>query len=332
VRLPWQSRASRSSTWQDDPLHRARLPVRIYASKWTHRLLPARVALPLAATLGPFVRQRRNPAERRDAERFMHDLLLYTPRYGEARELAQSWVTEKARVHELFWRPWLLKHSRVLGVEHWHAAHAGGRSAIIVFGHFVGSWTVPAILGLNGFDHSIVISSTHFYQPIPPSYPRLVIEQTRREYLERPLGESHLISSDAPPERVLDLVESGSSVAIAFDVNGTSPTPFLGRTVFLTGGPATLAFRTGAKLLPAIAERRGTRIDLRLLEPIDPTSYRNIRSLRTAVVRIFEPIVLARPEMVEMVGFPSPLVSEMPLAEVWRADDEAAVRAPGRAP
>ena len=83
------------------------LPLRLYGSKHTHRLLPARLALPLAAAAGLAVRERRNPAERRDVEVFMRDLLLHTPRAAEADALAERWLAERSRLRELFWRPWL---------------------------------------------------------------------------------------------------------------------------------------------------------------------------------------------------------------------------------
>ena len=156
----WRSRP------QYDRAEDAGLAVRIYTSKLTHRLLPARVAIALAGTVGPRVRGRRNRAERRDAERFMKDLLRFTPRAGEAPVLSRRWLAEKSRLRELYWRPWLLNRSRVLGREHWDAAHAGGRGVMVTFGHFSGSWAVPAILGFNGFDLYIVISA-HFWQLLP---------------------------------------------------------------------------------------------------------------------------------------------------------------------
>ena len=61
----------------DDGVRDARLLVRIYASKHTHRLVPARVALPILAALEPPARRRRDPSEDRAAGRMMKDLLLF---------------------------------------------------------------------------------------------------------------------------------------------------------------------------------------------------------------------------------------------------------------
>ena len=289
------------------------LPARLYGSKHTHRLLPARLALALAARVGPAVRQRRNSAERRDAERFLTDLLLYTPRAGEAQDLVDEWLVEKSLVRELFWRPWVLKRSQIFGREHWDAAHRGGRGCVLVFGHIGPTWATSPILAHHGLRHHFVFGS--HYWDLPPGYRGLAFRYQRREYGER--LNVQLVSTDGPAlERLLELLAAGESVAIAFDVAGSAATPFLGRTVALAGGPATLAFKTKAMVLPAIPERRGTRIDLRLLPAIDPTDHRDPRSLRAAIAQTFEPVVLAHPETVELPWFPSPLVTEAPPAGV----------------
>jgi hypothetical protein len=47
-----------------------------------------------------------------------------------------------------------------------------------------------------------------------------------------------------------------------------------------------------------------------MLEPLDPADYRELRSLRVAIARTYERIVLAKPEAVEVAWYPSPLVTE----------------------
>jgi hypothetical protein len=294
---------------QDDHVREVRPLVRLYASKHTHRLLPGPVALAIAAALAPMGSRQRRADERRQSERFMKDLLLYTPRAGEARALTRRYIAEKSRISELVWRPWLLKRSRVTGREHWEAAHSGGRGCVVVIGHMGATFAVPAILARHGFDIHMV-TSPHYWQPMPPGFVGLAVLHLRREYAEYPLGRSRLIPSDADPERLVGLLEGGASVLMAFDVPGSAATPFLGRSVALNGGPATLAFRTKATVLPLIPERRGSRIDVRLFKPLEPTDYRDARSLRAAIARTFERLVLAMPEIVELPWVPSPLVTE----------------------
>lgn len=294
---------------QDDRVRDVRPLVRFYASKHTHRLLPASVALAIVAAIEPAARRRRNPAEDVAAERLMADLLLYTPRANEARAATRRFLRERCRSRELFWRPWLIKQSRVIGAEHWDAAHRDGNGCVLVLGHIGPSWAVPGILGHHGFNLYLV-TSAHFWQPMPPGLLGLAYRYLRNEYGEKALGRGHLIPNDTPPERLIDLVQRGETVGIAFDVPGSAATPFLGRSVALSGGPATLAFRTKAKVLPVIPQRHGARIDLRMLEPLDPAEFRDLRSLRVAIARTYEPFVVAKPEIVEIAWYPSPLVTE----------------------
>jgi lauroyl/myristoyl acyltransferase len=298
-------------TPQNDHVADVSLPARVYASRYTHRLLPAGPALSLAGWIGPAVRHRRNSAERRDGQRFMADLLLHTPRANEADELAEAWLTEKSMLGELFWRPWLLEHSRILGREHWESAHQDGRGALFVVGHIGGHWSISTILTRHGFEH-YAVSHPHHWEPMPRGYKGLSKLHLRHEYLEKPLGDSRIFLSTSSPEPLLRLLEEGNSLMIAFDVAGSAATPFLGRRVALAGGPATLAFRTKSMLIPTVPQRQGTRIDLRFLTPINPADHDDPRSLRAAIAGAFEPVVLERPESVELPWFPSPLVTEIP--------------------
>jgi lauroyl/myristoyl acyltransferase len=291
----------------------ASLPARIYGSKHAHRLLPARVALPLAAALGPALRQRRNPAERRAAERFLTDLLLHTSRAGEAAELTDEWLAEKARSRELFWRPWLLRHSRVVGREHWDSAHADGRGCLLVLGHIGPTWAISRILAIADLPAHIV-SAAQYWKPLPPGYDGLAQRNWRREYTEN--EGVRLLRNDGPPERLLTLLERGETVAIAFDVGGSAITPFLGRSVALAGGFATIAARTGCWVLPIVPRRRGSRIDLHLLEPVDASALRDARSVRLRITQTFERVVLEAPHAVELAWYPSPLVTEVPPGEL----------------
>src|SRR2546423_1409176 len=80
---------------------------RVYTSKHVHRLMPAAMALAIAPAIGNPNPRHGKADELRRAERLMTDLLLHTPRAGEARKLARRNVAEAARLRELFWRPWL---------------------------------------------------------------------------------------------------------------------------------------------------------------------------------------------------------------------------------
>jgi hypothetical protein len=174
---------------------------------------------------------------------------------------------------------------------------------------------MSAILRRHRLD-SYVVAHRHHWDPMPQGYAGLMKLYRRREYIEKALGKSRVLLSDGPPERPLELLRAGESLGIAFDVQGFAATPFLGRSVALSGGVATLALKANAMVLPAVAERHGTRIHVRLLPPIDPGEYGDPRLLRAAIAQTFEPIVLASPEAVELAFVPSPLVTEAPPSSV----------------
>jgi lauroyl/myristoyl acyltransferase len=293
---------------QDDRVPHVSLPARVYCSTATHRLLPARVSLALAAQAGPLVRKRRNPAELADAERFMRELLVHTHRVGEAKTLAAQWLAEKSRLRELFWRPGLIRRSSVAGLEHWRAARADGRGCVLAYGHMSATWSVPAILAAAEMPVYIVIGP-HYWEPMPPGYEGLSLLHLRTAYLDRTLGPPRVVSSTGSPERLKALVGRGEAVAIAWDAPGRAPTPFLGRTVALGGAAARLAFDTGCQVVPIVPERDGTRLVLRCYPPLDATAYDGAGALRAAIARSFEPIYTERAHEVELAWIPSPVVT-----------------------
>ncbi|HLY51361.1 MAG TPA: lysophospholipid acyltransferase family protein [Solirubrobacteraceae bacterium] len=246
----------------------------------------------------------------------MSELLAHTPRAAEAPALAKEWLKEKARLRELFWRPWLLEHSRVLGAEYWDAARPSGRGCLVVTAHIGGHWAAGPIAARHGY-LSYAVASPQYWGRMPPGerqrvgYHGLTTRFLFREYTQKALG-ARALPADSDPGQLLELLNRGESVAIAFDVAGFAATPFLGRTLSLAGGPATLAIKAKARVLPAVCERHGSRIDLRFLPPLDPADYQDPRSLRAAIAKTFEQIVISRPESVELHRIPHPLVAAVP--------------------
>lgn len=294
---------------QDDHVRDVSLPVRLYATPAVHRLLPASWALWLAARLGRAEARNGRRVERRQAEHLMQDLLLHTPRAGEAKRIAKRNVAEVARLRELFWRPWLIKHSRIEGMEHWETAHADGRGCLVVVGHFGGLFGLHAALAHHGL-HLYSVASAHYWEPMPPGFEGLWTLKLR-EYAEA-VGPGTAIPSSAPPERLTAVLEDGDTLLIAFDLPGSAATPFLGRSVALTGVPATLAHRTGSMVLPILPLREGTHVVVRMFEPLDATHYRDATALRAAIARVFEQLIVEHPENVDFSWYPSPLVTEVP--------------------
>lgn len=281
------------------------LPLRIYTSPAAHRVVPDAVAVRLSA-LRAQMRARRRPQELAAARRFMRGLLEHTPRLHEADGLAVRWMEEKSISSELLWRPWMADHTVVHGVEQLRAAEAAGRGLVIVVGHLQPTFAVFPAVSASGVTPHPVVSPQNFGLK-PPGYQGLRIMRWREYAIHLPLLESVGSFDDQ-----VAIVRDGGAVMLAFDRPGTTPTPFLGRTVLLTSGPADLAHATGALVVPAVPHREGTRIHVTFQPPLDPAEVADRTALQAAVAGRFESPVLARPEGVALAADPSPLVVDAP--------------------
>ena len=165
----------------------------------------------------------------------------------------------------------------------------------------------PRVLGRHGFDVHMV-SSAHLAELPPGPRGRMHRQMRGRNCSARWVRTASSSTTHRP--------SGPSSWSWRARPSGSRSTCPLGgdalpRTICaLTSGPASLAFRTKAKVLPVITERHGTRLDLRMLEPLDPADHRDVRSLRAAIARTCRPLIVAKPEMVEIAWYPSPLVTE----------------------
>lgn len=282
----------------------------LYATPRNHRILPAFLAVWLAGYLEPVARRLRNPQEAVEAQRLMSDLLQFTPRAHETRQATRRHLRERSMMRELMWRPWLLRWARIDGAHALDEARDGGLGCVVVIAHIGASWAVSGIFGRYGYDDVHVVASAHYFDDLPDDLVGRTHRHLHQTYAMDALGPDRVHSNTAPPERLTELIRAGDTVAIAFDVPGSTATPFLGRSVALASGPASLAFQTGAKVVPVIARRSGVRLRLQILTPIEPTDYRDLPSLRAAIARAYEPILLKNPEIIENAWYPSPLVTE----------------------
>jgi lauroyl/myristoyl acyltransferase len=281
------------------------LPLRIYTDPRIHRLVPDAAALRLSA-LRAQMRARRRPQELAAARRLMRGLLEHTSRVAEADGLATRWMEEKSIVSEMLWRPWMADRTVVHGVEHLKAAEVMGRGLVIAVAHLQPTFAVfPAVSASGVMPHPVV--GPQYFALKPPGYQGLRIMRWREYAIHLPLLESVGTVDDQ-----LTILRGGGAVLLAFDAPGATPTPFLGRTVLLTSGPADLAQATGAPIVPAVPHRRGTEIHVTFQAPLDPSAHRDHGALHAAVAARFEQPVLDRPESLQPPWDPSPLIVDAP--------------------
>lgn len=181
------------------------------------------------------------------------------------------------------------RYVRAEGEDLLHAARAAGRGVVIVSAH-LGSWEVGgaylATLGLPVH----VVARPHD----APGVERWMLARRARVGLR-------VVPLTAPLRALLDPLRRGGCVALLADrphTESDEPVLFCGRTARLPRGPVTLALRTGAPLLAAVALREGDgyRIVWRAIPTDDlPATRDGIRRGVERMARALEPFVRAHP-------------------------------------
>jgi lauroyl/myristoyl acyltransferase len=199
------------------------------------------------------------------------------------------------RTIELFWRPWLMGRGEIEGIEHFHAARSHGRGVAAAFPHFgipYGHYTILPRFGIEAWAVSV---SFHF-QDLGNGYTGRFMRQAGA-YVNQ-LGPEHVIPTGGAFEPSLNLLRNGATVSVAFDLIGSTPTPFLGRTVSLASGVSQLAHQADAVVAPFVVRRVGHRPVMRFAPPIDSRDYDDAGSLQAAIAKVMERWALEMPEAV----------------------------------
>ena len=225
----------------------AGLVARIYSSPTFHRLLPAPLAVRLAELRGTL--EFLLLSGRREAALAHAALLLETGDGTEIRRLARGLLQENAAQSELSWRPWLVRHARVEGLEPIDRAVAEGRPVVVGTLHFGSLVCLVQVLAYHGHPR-FYISGGH--PPSKPPWPgylgRWVVAMNRS--VEAAGGRWVYRGGSYPVLRAL--LERGSICLIGQDLRGDLPVPLFGRTTRLVRGPLNLARETGALYLPGV--------------------------------------------------------------------------------
>ncbi len=141
-------------------------------------------------------------------------------------------------------------------------ALAAGQSVIVVTPH-LGNWDLGA---------AIIASAGRPVYAVADQFGPPAVDSLVRAKRER-LGVRVIPTGPASAREALRALRRGDVLCLAADIDKAGngiPVNFLGRRVCLPAGPATLALRTGASLIPGYALRRGSRgHEARLFEPIE---------------------------------------------------------------
>ena len=177
------------------------------------------------------------------------------------------------------------------GLEHVDAALSGGRGCIMAVPH-MGSWDlVASYAGVIGYRVSAVA------ERMPGSLDAAVVAARQA------LGLKIIPLARSAPRAILDDLRRNAIVALLCDLpHGPGvKVEMFGRQVTVPAGPAALACRAGAPLLPLHAYRRDRGRYHAVIEPPIPTGGRcegkeSHRALMQEVARHFERAIRAHPE------------------------------------
>ena len=269
------------------------LVARLRASEALRRCVPLPVAL-AAIGLAQRISLARNAEKHAFARATAEAVVGATGFDGDLDEIATRHIVARAHAWEYAWRPWLLDRIPVEGLEKLqrvepgrgvifsklHAGPPGGISAL--------SRRVGPILEAVG---------SYLFAEVPPAgYNGYQNEQIRK--LVTRAGFRMIEAQGSAPAFAAELARGGR-VFLNFDVPGSTPVRFLGKTVEVKSGTARLAFDTDAVVVPFGTLPRGRGWYLSIEDPLDPRDFSDWQSLLQAVATVQERLALQAPELLE---------------------------------
>jgi len=167
-----------------------------------------------------------------------------------------------------------------------------GRPVIVVTPHF-GNWDLGA---------AVTASCGRQVHAVADQFGPPAVDELVREARER-VGVRVIPSGPASARQALRALRQGDVLCLAADIDKTGQgvaVRFLGRTVFLPGGPATLAIRTNATLIPGYVRRlHGGRHEAALWPALVPPSTgpteERVRLLTQSIAESFEAMIRLDP-------------------------------------
>jgi lauroyl/myristoyl acyltransferase len=196
------------------------------------------------------------PSKRRVVVNNMATVLGMSPRDPQVRRLALKSMRNYCKyLIEFLELPFVnplddrIASFTITGWDHVEAAIERGRGLIIATAHF-GALEVPGLrLAQHTEFHAV-------YDAFTPDYLDRLIQEKRREKKINPVPVGNV-------RAMMKILKSGQTLALLFDkpieTGKGVPVRFFGRETVVPGGPAVLAMRTGAALLPCFTFRHPDR-------------------------------------------------------------------------
>lgn len=238
------------------------------------------------------------PAKRRILQQNMSAVLGLAPRDPHVRQLAlkamrnyMKYLIEFLELPVLSSRDERIASMKVHGMEHLETALERGKGVIVATAHF-GTIEIGALRLVDMTDFHAV------YDTFKPAYLDRLIQRKRRE------KGIHLICVNNVRE-MLKVLRRGHALGLLFDrplerTRGV-PVRFFGRNTAIPGGPAVLAMKTGAALLPIYQFRQPDTSFETIIFPAvswNPTGdrERDVQQIMQKVMDTFQTVVRKRPD------------------------------------
>lgn len=272
------------------------------AYRWLARfaeVLP-RSAIPVVASVSARVGVVMLPQKRRLVSRHLGRVMGRVATSGEVRsafaEYVRYWL-EALRLPSVPFET-VARHVDVEGAEHLERARAQGKGALLALAH-LGNWDVAGRwLVESGVPLSVVA------ERLEP--PRL---HTWFTDFRRSLGFDVLVNGPAITGEIVSALARNDAVALLCDrdVDGSGRSvEFFGEVTALPAGPAVLALRTGATLLPVGIYADGLRYRLVVQPPVDASRRGEFRDdvarVHADLVSVMESLIEKAPTQWHLFG------------------------------
>lgn len=250
------------------------------------RALPARIRYPLAA-FGGAVWWAVDAARRRNAWGNYGAVLGLPEEHPEVRRVARRAFENYGRMLADFLLMGTLSQDQVralvtiVGLEHLNAALAQGRGVILALPH-MGSWDMAGAIATIWGSRVAAVA-----EPFPGSLDDVVVETRSRHGLEIiPLGRTAV-------RAINGVLDANGMVALLCDLphGPGAEVNFFGRRAIVPSGPAAIACRRGAPVVPVYSHRENRlRYHIHVDPPIQPPAGERCRG-REAVAEVMQQVV-----------------------------------------
>lgn len=188
----------------------------------------------------------------------------------------------------------IAKTIEIAGLEHLDAALAKGKGVIGISAHIGNFFTFGPALGSTGYLYNVVVKDS----------PNPILAKVWRK------GQINSLNIPIPAEPPMDCVKtilrklrSGEIVSLFIDEDRSQgiPVEFFGKPAYTPTGPAVLALRSGASLVPMFAVREGRNRHRIIIQPagefeLGDDKDENIAAIITWCTRVIENMIRQYPD------------------------------------